>query len=112
MEHLFIYGSLGPGCPNEHVMQTIGGDWIAGSVRGRLIESGWGAAMGFPGIVVNSEMPGTDDIPGHVFASRNLCQHWAYLDEFEGGEYERVNTTVTLHTGELISAFIYALREV
>ncbi|KAB0731143.1 gamma-glutamylcyclotransferase, partial [Pseudomonas aeruginosa] len=27
MQRLFVYGSLGPGRPNEHLMQKIGGQW-------------------------------------------------------------------------------------
>lgn len=27
IERLFVYGSLGPGRPNEHVLAVIGGNW-------------------------------------------------------------------------------------
>ena len=47
MDHLFVYGTLGPGRPNEHVMQKIGGAWEAASLKGCLIQAGWGADMGF-----------------------------------------------------------------
>jgi len=57
MERLFIYGTLGPGRPNEYVMQKIGGIWEAGSIKGRLIEAGWGATMGFPGLVLDETAP-------------------------------------------------------
>ena len=80
MERLFIYGTLGPGGPNEHVMQAIGGHWQPGRIKGRLRQAGWGAEMGFPGLVLDEA---GDDIPGHVFVSDALPDHWAALDDFE-----------------------------
>lgn len=55
MQRLFVYGSLGPGRPNEHLMQKIGGQWQAASLRGRLLEKGWGAGMGFPGLAIDAD---------------------------------------------------------
>ena len=107
MERLFIYGTLGPGGSNEHVMQKIGGTWESGSIKGRLIEAGWGAEMGFPGLVLDDA---GDDIEGHVFVSENLSQHWTALDDFEGEEYQRQSTTVRLSAGGTINAYVYALR--
>ena len=40
MQHLFIYGTLGPGGPNEHVMLDIGGSWTPGTLKGRLEAAG------------------------------------------------------------------------
>lgn len=107
MEYLFVYGTLGPGRPNEHVMQKIGGTWEAGSIKGRLMEAGWGAEMGFPGLVLDES---GDDIEGHVFISENLSLHWQALDDFEGAEYRRTLTTVTLSEGGTVEANVYALR--
>ena len=33
MERLFVYGTLGPGRPNEHILLKIGGTWQPASVR-------------------------------------------------------------------------------
>ena len=52
---LFVYGTLGPGRPNEHVMTNIGGKWQDARLKGKLIEAGWGAAMGFPGIQLDDK---------------------------------------------------------
>lgn len=106
MEYLFVYGTLGPGRPNEHVMQKIGGTWEAGSIKGRLMEAGWGAEMGFPGLVLDEA---GDVIKGHVFMSENLSLHWQALDDFEGEEYRRTLTTVTLSEGGTVEAYVYAL---
>ena len=53
-ERLFVYGTLGPGRPNEHVLGSIDGSWEAASVTGTLHDEGWGAAMGYPGIVLDT----------------------------------------------------------
>jgi gamma-glutamylcyclotransferase (GGCT)/AIG2-like uncharacterized protein YtfP len=107
MQHLFVYGSLGPGRPNEHVLAVIGGTWQAATLKGRLVQAGWGAQMGFPGLVIDEQGA---DIVGHVFSAENLEQHWARLDEFEGLEYTRVEASVTLEDGTRLNAQVYALR--
>lgn len=108
MEKLFIYGTLGPGRPNEQVMKTIGGIWTAGCIKGRLVEAGGGDEMGFPGLVLDDEAK--DDIEGHLFISDNLPHHWQVLDDFKGEEYQRIPTTVRLSEGGTIEAYVYALR--
>ena len=108
-QHLFVYGTLGPGRPNEHVMTAIGGTWSEGSVYGYLREKGWGSRMGFPGIELD---PAGHRINGFVFSSEHLDDHWQALDEFEGEEYERVTTVVDLGDGTTVSASIYRLRSV
>ena len=107
MERLFIYGSLQPGGQNEHVLAAIGGEWEPAVIKGRLIEAGWGASMGYPGLVIDK---GGSDVHGYVFASSDLSANWAYLDEFEGEEYERTVASVTLLTGGQVQAHVYVLR--
>lgn len=107
IDYLFVYGTLGPGRPNEHVMQNIGGEWQPASLRGRLEGAGWGAAMGFPGLVIDES---GDEVRGHIFSSAALAGHWAELDAFEGAEYARVLTPVTLADGSQIDAHVYVLR--
>jgi gamma-glutamylcyclotransferase (GGCT)/AIG2-like uncharacterized protein YtfP len=107
MERLFVYGSLGPGRPNEHVLAEIGGEWEAATVTGTLRDEGWGAAMGFPGIQLDEE---GGEVRGFLFTSENLFEHWAALDEFEGPSYERVQTIVKLQDNTVVDAYIYALR--
>ena len=107
MERLFIYGSLQPGGPNEHVLAAIAGEWEPAVIQGNLVKAGWGADMGYPGLVLNES---GKDVHGHVFASSNLSAQWATLDEFEGEEYKRVVASVTLLSGEQVSAHVYVLR--
>ena len=42
MEKLFVYGTLCPNCPNEHVLTVIGGSWEAATITGTLRAEGWG----------------------------------------------------------------------
>ena len=108
MEKLFVYGSLAPGKPNEHILQKIGGFWKAAFVWGTLYEEGWGAQMGFPGIRLEEK---TQQIKGYVFHSKHLEQYWEELDAFEGSAYLRKNADVyLLQEEEWIEAFIYTLR--
>jgi hypothetical protein len=46
---LATYGSLAPGRPNEGQLSDLTGRWLVGHVRGKLVEAGWGAELGFPG---------------------------------------------------------------
>jgi gamma-glutamylcyclotransferase (GGCT)/AIG2-like uncharacterized protein YtfP len=41
IERLFVYGTLAPGRPNEHVLSEIGGTWEAAIVTGTLRQEGW-----------------------------------------------------------------------
>ena len=63
-QRLFVYGTLGPGRPNEHVLSVIGGTWEEASVNGYLKQQGWGAEMGYPGIVLDDD---GDEIKGYIF---------------------------------------------
>jgi gamma-glutamylcyclotransferase (GGCT)/AIG2-like uncharacterized protein YtfP len=107
VERLFVYGTLGLGRPNEHVLSAIGGSWEVATVTGTLRPEGWGAAMGYPGIDLDEQ---GCEIEGFLFSSENLSGHWEALDEFEGEAYERVSTKVKLKDGSAVDAYIYTLR--
>jgi hypothetical protein len=53
-------------------------------VKGKLFSSGWGAALGFPGLILNPRGPSVDVDP---FESTDIPEHWARLYEFEGSGY-------------------------
>ena len=103
---LFVYGTLGLGCPNEHILNDIGGSWERASIKGKLLNKGWGAEMGFPGIVLDES---GNEINGFVFTSDNLSIYWHKLDEFEGEAYSRVLSKVKLNNGSLVDAYVYIL---
>lgn len=103
---LFVYGSLAPGKSNAHMLSEQQGTWRPGTVRGKLIPSGWGNAMGFPGVQLQND---GEQVPGLLFCSDDLKEYWPVLDAFEGKEYQRVTTTVLLDDGSSTEAFIYEL---
>lgn len=107
MERLFVYGTLQPGGPNEHVLAALGGEWEPAVIKGNLVEAGWGAGMGYPGLMIDAS---GNEIHGQVFTSLNLRAKWADLDEFEGKEYSRIMTSVTLQNGEQVQAYVYVLQ--
>lgn len=104
---LATYGTLAPGRPNAHQLSALTGTWTRGKVRGHLHELGWGAAAGYPGIVLDDAGP---VVQVQVFSSEDLPQHWARLDEFEGPGYRRVAVTVGTDAGP-VRAYIYVLAE-
>ena len=106
IQHLFVYGSLQPGCSNADVLAGLKGEWQPGTVIGQLFESGWGAELGYPGLKL---MESGGQVSGQVLSSSDLDDFWAELDAFEGEQYQRVLAEVTLSTGELIEAHVYTV---
>ena len=106
-ETLFVYGTLMPNCPNGHVLENIVGKFVPATVKGKLIDAGWSASMGYPGIKLN---PNGDTVHGFLFYSDNLINHWDSLDEFEGAEFERVPVCVERFDEFEVDTFIYVLK--
>ena len=106
-DRLFVYGTLAPGRPNEHLLQSVPGTWEPAVVRGQLFEHGWGATLGFPALVLQQEGA---EVHGFLFSSGALGEHWDRLDEFEGSGYQRVLTQVRRDDGEVVDAYVYVAR--
>lgn len=104
---LFVYGTLGPGRPNAHVLENIGGEWSEAFVIGRLVDAGWGADAGYPALVIDDAGGRVD---GFLFTSESLEEHWPRLDAFEGEEYERVPVSARLLGGQSVEAQVYSLK--
>ncbi len=104
---LFVYGTLAPGRPNEDLLNEIGGSWEDATLTGTLHPAGWGATMGYPGIVLDEY---GEEVEGFLFSSDKLSDHWGKLDEFEGEVYERVLAVVKLKDNSTVDAYVYALK--
>ena len=102
---LAVYGTLAPGQSNHHQLAGLQGRWRTGTVHGRRYDSGWGAALGYPGLVLDGR---GNAVEVQLFESPDLPAHWGRLDAFEGPGYRRVAAAVAL-AGETVSAFIYVL---
>ena len=107
MQRLFVYGTLAPGRANHKILGSISGLWETATLRGTLLQEGWGVAMGCPGILPTED---GDEIKGFVFSSAHLVDHWPRLDEFEGEGYERVSVTVRVNGTHDVEAYVYALN--
>ncbi len=105
VERLATYGTLAPGRQNNHVLNGLNGSWRKGVVKGSLEQDGWGAELGYPGLVLD---PAGDAIEVDVFESADLPAYWDRLDRFEGDGYRRVVVSVNTRDGD-IDAYIYVL---
>jgi gamma-glutamylcyclotransferase (GGCT)/AIG2-like uncharacterized protein YtfP len=106
VHRLATYGSLAPTGPNHHQLDGLDGRWLDGHVRGRLVNAGWGAGLGYPALILDPEGP---EVPVQVFESVDLPDHWSRLDDFEGPGYQRIVTRVHTSAGD-VDAFIYSLQ--
>ena len=102
---LATYGTLAPGRVNNHQLAALDGFWRQGTVLGRLVEEGWGAKLGYPGLILDVS---GEAVEVHVFESADLPGHWLRLDAFEGEGYRRVVTQVRTSDGDL-EASIYVI---
>lgn len=103
-QRLFVYGTLAPGRPNEHLLADVDGGWEPATVRGVLVQEGWGAGLGFPAIALAADGP---EVSGFLFVSDRLDDHWARLDAFEGEEYDRVVAPAKRTDGQEADAHVY-----
>lgn len=103
---LATYGTLAPGRINHHQLAGLKGKWRRGTVKGRLIEAGWGAKLGYPGLILD---PSGQEVEVYLFESPDLPDHWPRLDDFEGDGYRRVVTQVRTEDGDL-DAWIYVIN--
>lgn len=69
-----------PNCPNSYVLENIVGKFVPATVKGKLIDAGWSASMGYPGIRL--EM-GNDTIHGFLFYSDNLINPDYAIGKFQ-----------------------------
>ena len=105
---LATYGTLAPGRINEGQLAELKGFWCQATVRGRLVEAGWGAKLGYPGLILD---PSGEVVEVHVFESPDLPDHWPRLDAFEGAGYRRVVTQVSTRDGDLdVSIYVIDTR--
>lgn len=103
---LASYGTLAPGRVNSGQLDGLKGTWRTGTVRGRLVEVGWGAEQGYPGLILD---PAGDVVEVALFESADLPGHWERLDAFEGSGYRRVVTRILTEEGD-VEASIYIVE--
>lgn len=106
---LIVYGTLAPGKPNHVKIEHIQGKWEKATIKGKLINEGWGAELGYYGFAhANEEEQIT--IEAHVLFSDELPAYWSYIDDFEGNGYKRILTKYELEEGRIGVGYIYAIN--
>ena len=105
---IFVYGSLQRGMQNYHLLKDFNGTWKKGYVTGTLINIDKGENYGFPAIKLDDK---GSKIYGMILKSKDLEKNLFKLDKFEGSDYKRVVTDVTLEDNSKIKAFTYQLRK-
>lgn len=106
MNRLFIYGTLAPGKQNHDVLSGLSGEWEEATVKGTLVDEGWGSGHGCPGLIPSRD---ASKVQGYLFTSNDLPENWDMLDTFEGSDYNREVVTVTLSSGVELDAYVYAV---
>lgn len=101
MDRLFVYGTLRPGCQNQHAERLAKSARHIGlaSMSGRLQWLGEYLAL----------TPSTckqDRVPGDVFEGVTP-ELFERLDEYEGTEYLRQIGEVTMEDGRTLPAYFY-----
>lgn len=86
IQRLFVYGTLAPGRENHYMLEEVSGFWQPATLSGFLVDDGWGASMGYPGIIPSVEGKESE---GVVYSSVALKGLRARIDAFEGNEYQR-----------------------
>jgi gamma-glutamylcyclotransferase (GGCT)/AIG2-like uncharacterized protein YtfP len=109
MSHLFVYGTLRPDASDplgrraRQRLSAEGGPVGTAHVRGRLYDLGR-----YPGLWTG---PGpARRVTGHVIRLDSPQKTFAWLDQYEGGEYARRRETVALACCDPLECWLYALR--
>ncbi|MBV6656309.1 MAG: gamma-glutamylcyclotransferase [Devosiaceae bacterium] len=108
LHRLATYGSLAPGRENAHQLDGLTGSWTTGTVRGRLVQAGWGAWIGYPGFIPD---PQGEAVEAFIFESADLPDHWDRLDAFEGEAYQRIAIPATLEDGSVVEVSLYRVLD-
>lgn len=101
-QHLWVYGTLRPGCGNRyaHLLHRASRHLGLARVQGRLYRIKW-----YPGVRLGGKPE--DWVLGDLFRILDPSV-LPVLDQYEGSnEYQRVRTGAVLESGERIEAWVY-----
>jgi gamma-glutamylcyclotransferase (GGCT)/AIG2-like uncharacterized protein YtfP len=101
---LFVYGTLRRGSPNQYAdLLQANAQYVGNArMRGRLHQIG-----SYPG-AVPSDQPG-EWVSGELYHLEDPTI-LATLDDYEGSEFERILTKVSLDDGRELETWVYVFR--
>lgn len=102
LDRLFVYGTLRTGQTARTLLASAVARSVPAAARGEI----YAFPMGYPGFC-----EGAGTVIGDVVWLTDLAATFALLDAYEGDEFARVITQVTLEGGEEVWAWIYALAD-
>ncbi len=104
LDRLFVYGTLRSGQTARSLLANSIVKTEPARARGRI----YAFPMGHPGY---SDEDQTQQVRGEVVWLKDLAATFGLLDAYEGEDFARVITQVTLATGEDVWCWIYVLAD-
>ena len=102
LDRLFVYGTMRQGQTARSLIANEIARSVLATARGAI----YAFPMGYPGFV-----EGEGEVVGEVIWLTELAATFALLDAYEGADFARVVRPVSLATGEVTSAWVYALAD-
>lgn len=107
MNTLFVYGTLKPGFPNNHILKAFGGNFFKATLLGFQFDKVWEKKTGYPGLIKSDS---NSKVEGFLFVSENLIDNWKVLDDFETKAYSRKIVSVLLEDNRKVDGFVYVIN--
>jgi gamma-glutamylcyclotransferase (GGCT)/AIG2-like uncharacterized protein YtfP len=104
LDRLFVYGTMRSGQTARSLVANSITRTEPGHVAGKI----YAFPMGYPGF---SESDGTGRVVGEVLWLTEIPATFGLLDAYEGQDFARVISQVTLLSGEVIWAWLYTLAD-
>lgn len=105
MDHLFVYGTLGPEQSHSHLLQQVKGQYQKATINARLLPIGWDNGAGYPGLILSTEQ--NERVAGYIYSADDLSPIWDQVDAYEGEHYQRIFTTAYLENGDELTVQVY-----
>ncbi len=103
LDRLFVYGTLRQGQTARSLIANQITRCVKAHTRGQM----FAFPMGYPGFVEG----GTSTVHGEVLWLTELAATFGLLDAYEGQDFARIITQVTLESGESVWTWIYTLAD-
>ncbi len=103
LDRLFVYGTMRAG----QTARSLVANSVTKTTKATTTGQMYAFPMGYPGYVEGTE----GRVLGEVLWLTELAATFGLLDAFEGDDFARIITQVTLESGETLWTWIYALAD-